>query len=70
MEKGKVKWFNSAKGFGFITPDIEGKDVFLHISALKAANINEVMDGDVIEYTLQEFRGRQVASDIKLIQKL
>ena len=68
MEKGKVKWFNSAKGFGFITPDIEGKDVFLHISALKAANINEVMDGDVIEYTLQEFRGRQDASDVKLIK--
>ena len=66
--KGTVKWFNSSKGFGFITPDIEGKDVFLHISALKAANINEVMDGDVIEYTLQEFRGRQVASDIKLIK--
>ena len=68
MEKGKVKWFNSAKGFGLITPDIEGKDVFLHISALKAANIKEVMDGDVIEYTLQEFRGRQVASDIKVIK--
>ena len=68
MEKGKVKWFNSAKGFGFITPDIEGKDAFLHISALKAANIKEVMDGDVIEYTLQEFRGRQVASDIKVIK--
>ena len=68
MEKGKVKWFNSAKGFGFITPDIEGKDVFLHISALNAANINEVMDGAVIEYTLQEFRGRQVASDIKVIK--
>ena len=68
MEKGKVKWFNSANGFGFITPDIEGKDVFLHISALKAANIKEVMDGDVIEYTLQEFRGRQVASDVKVIK--
>ena len=68
MANGKEKWFNSAKGFGFITPDIEGKDVFLHISALKAANIKEVMDGDVIEYTLQEFRGRQVASDIKVIK--
>ena len=68
MEKGKVKWFNSAKGFGFITPDGEGKDVFLHISALKAANIKEVMDGDVIEYELKEFKGRQVASDIKIIK--
>ena len=62
MEKGKLKWYNPVKGFGFITPDIEGKDVFLHISALKAANINEVMDGDVIEYTLQEFRGSIVNS--------
>ena len=68
MEKGKVKWLNSAKGFGFITPDVEGKDVFLHISALKAANIKEVMDGDVIEYELKEFKGRQVASDIKIIK--
>ena len=53
MAKGKIKWFNSAKGFGFITPDNEGKDVFLHISALKAANIKEVMDGEVVEYELQ-----------------
>jgi len=69
MEKGKIKWFNSAKGFGFITPDNEGKDVFLHISALKAANIGEVNDGDMVEYTLQEFKGREVASDIKIIKE-
>ena len=68
MATGKIKWFNSAKGFGFITPDEEGKDVFLHISALKAANIKEVMDGDVVEYQLQEFRDRQVATDIKVIK--
>ena len=68
MATGKIKWFNSAKGFGFITPDEEGKDVFLHISALKAANLKEVMDGDVVEYQLQEFRDRQVATDIKVIR--
>jgi len=68
MAQGKIKWFNSAKGFGFITPDVEGKDIFLHISALKAANIKEVMDGDVVEYQLQEFRDRQVANDIKVIK--
>ena len=66
MATGKVKWFNSAKGFGFITPDIEGKDVFLHISTLKAANLKEVIDGEVIEYELKEFRGREVATDIKV----
>jgi cold shock protein len=68
MATGKIKWFNSAKGFGFITPDEEGKDVFLHISALKVANLKEVMDGDVVEYQLQEFRDRQVATDIKVIK--
>ena len=68
MATGKIKWFNSAKGFGFITPDDEGKDVFLHISALKAANLKEVMDGDIVEYQLQEFRDRQVATDIKVIK--
>jgi|TARA_B110000977_G_C10598219_1_gene307126 CspA family cold shock protein len=68
MATGKIKWFNSAKGFGFITPDEEGKDVFLHISALKAANLKEVMDGDIVEYQLQEFRDRQVATDIKVIK--
>jgi cold shock protein len=52
----------------FITPDEEGKDVFLHISALKVANLKEVMDGDVVEYQLQEFRDRQVATDIKVIK--
>jgi len=69
MAKGKIKWFNSAKGFGFITPDDEGKDVFLHISALKAANLKEVNDGEVVEYELQEFRGREVATDIKIIRE-
>ena len=69
MAQGKIKWFNSATGFGFITPDVEGKDIFLHISALKAANIKEVMDGDVVEYQLQEFRDRQVATDIKIIKE-
>ena len=68
MATGKIKWFNSAKGFGFITPDEEGKDVFLHISALKVANLKEVMDGDVVEYQLQEFGDRQVATDIKVIK--
>ena len=49
MATGKIKWFNSAKGFGFITPDQEGKDVFLHVSALKASNLSDVHDGDLME---------------------
>ena len=67
MATGKIKWFNSAKGFGFITPDQEGKDVFLHVSALKASNLSDVQDGDLMEYELVEFRGRQVAGNLKRI---
>ena len=67
MATGKIKWFNSAKGFGFITPDQEGKDVFLHVSALKASNLSAVHDGDLMEYELVEFRGRQVAGNLKRI---
>ena len=67
MATGKIKWFNSAKGFGFITPDQEGKDVFLHVSALKASNLSDVHDGDLMEYELVEFRERQVAGNLKRI---
>ena len=67
MATGKIKWFNSAKGFGFITPDQEGKDVFLHVSSLKASNLSDVHDGDKMEYELVEFRGRQVAGNLKRI---
>lgn len=65
---GKVKWYNSAKGFGFITPDNGGKDVFIHVSAMKASNIKNLTDGQVISYDLTEFRGREVASNLKLIE--
>ncbi|MEG4641810.1 cold-shock protein [Paracoccus sp. APAP_BH8] len=45
MANGTVKWFNAAKGFGFIAPEHGGKDVFLHISALERAGLNSVADG-------------------------
>ena len=57
MATGKVKWFDAKKGFGFITPDEGGKDAFLHVSALQAANISSVTDGQAVEYELTEQRG-------------
>ena len=67
MATGKVKWFDAKKGFGFITPDEGGKDAFLHVSALQAANIQSVNDGQAVTYELTEQRGKQAASEIALI---
>ena len=67
MATGKVKWFDAKKGFGFITPDEGGKDAFLHVSALQAANIQSVNDGQAVSYELTEQRGKQAASEIALI---
>jgi len=67
MATGKVKWFDAKKGFGFITPDEGGKDAFLHVSALQAANIQSVSDGQAVSYELTEQRGKMAASEIALI---
>ena len=67
MATGKVKWFDAKKGFGFITPDDGGKDAFLHVSALQAANVQSVNDGQAVSYELTEQRGKEAASEIALI---
>jgi CspA family cold shock protein len=67
MATGKVKWFDAKKGFGFITPDDGGKDAFLHVSALQAANVQSVSDGQAVSYELTEQRGKMAASEISLI---
>ena len=50
MAKGTVKFFNSAKGFGFITPEGGAKDVFVHVSALQAAGLYELREGQQVSY--------------------
>ena len=67
MATGKLKWFDAKKGFGFITPDDGGKDAFLHVSALQAANVQSVSDGQAVSYELTEQRGKMSASEIALI---
>ena len=66
MATGKVKWFDAKKGFGFITPDDGGKDAFLHVSALQAAGVESVNDGQAVSYELKEPRGNEAASEIQL----
>ena len=53
MAKGKVKWFNSQKGYGFIEPEDGTQDVFVHISAVKAAGMDELSDGQSLSYELE-----------------
>ena len=65
MTTGKIKWFNSAKGYGFI--EQEGKDVFLHISALKEAGIDTLQEGEEIEFEIGENKGKKNAINIKKI---
>jgi CspA family cold shock protein len=53
---GTVKFFNTAKGFGFVQPEDGSKDVFLHVSALERAGINGVYEGDKISFVLEDDR--------------
>jgi CspA family cold shock protein len=57
MAIGTVKWFNAAKGYGFIQPDDGSNDVFLHIYDVQRSGIQEPREGDKLEYELQ--RGQQ-----------
>jgi CspA family cold shock protein len=65
--EGSVKWFNPTKGFGFIQPSDGGKDVFVHISALHAAGIKELQDGQKVSFELETVKDRTSAIDIKII---
>ena len=53
MAVGKVKWFNSEKGFGFITND-EGKDIFVHFSAIQAEGFKTLEEGQTVDYEVVE----------------
>jgi CspA family cold shock protein len=56
---GTVKFFNTAKGYGFIQPDGGGKDVFVHATALEQANIRSLNEGDKVTFVLEDDkRGR------------
>ncbi|MEJ2060195.1 MAG: cold-shock protein [Gammaproteobacteria bacterium] len=54
MLTGTVKWFNETKGFGFITPDDGGKDVFVHFSAISASGFKTLTEGQKVSYEIQE----------------
>jgi CspA family cold shock protein len=66
MAIGTVKWFNASKGFGFIRPESGGKDVFVHITAVQAAGLEGLNDGQRVSYEVQLQRGKESAGNLKL----
>ena len=67
MSKGKIKWFNPTKGYGFIENDAGGKDVFLHISALEQSGIDNLEEGEAVSFEIGESRGKENAVNITKI---
>lgn len=67
MATGTVKFFNSAKGFGFITPDDGGTDVFVHISAVEASGMRSLFDGQKVSFDIGADRktGRSRAEHVQ-----
>lgn len=67
MSTGKVKWFNQEKGFGFITNDEDGKDIFVHFSAINAEGFKTLEEGQKVSFEIVEGdRGPQAANIVKL----
>lgn len=66
MASGTVKWFNAQKGFGFIQPDQGGNDVFVHISAVEAAGLRGLNEGQKVSYDIVTERGKASAANLKV----
>jgi len=65
MATGIVKWFNTTKGYGFITPDEGGPDAFVHISAVQNCGLQGLNEGQKVQFELQEQRnGKMAAEDL------
>ena len=64
MSKGTVKWFNGTKGYGFISPEGGGGDVFVHISAVERAGLSTLNEGQKVQYELVTERGKTAAGNI------
>ena len=66
MATGTVKWFNPAKGYGFIQPKGGGRDVFVHISAVERAGLSSLNEGQTVEYEIVSNRGKESADNLKV----
>lgn len=67
MASGKVKWFNDGKGFGFITPDDGGKDLFAHYSEIQSTGFKALAEGQQVEFTVKQGPKGPQATGIKVV---
>jgi len=68
MPTGTVKWFNTDKGYGFIAPDEGGKDVFVHVTAVKEAGLAGLAENQKVLFEVHEGRdGRSLAGELQLV---
>ncbi len=66
MATGKVKWFNEAKGYGFIEPDGGGRDVFVHYSAIQGEGYKTLSEGQLVDFeVIQGEKGPQASNVVK-----
>ena len=62
---GKIKWFNSKKGYGFVTEDETNKDIFLHVSALEESKLRVLKEEQKIKFDIKEEQNKLQAINIK-----
>ncbi|MDB9760414.1 cold shock domain-containing protein [Pelagibacteraceae bacterium] len=67
MPTGKVKWFNSKKGYGFITEDKTNKDIFLHVSVLEDSKLKMLKEEQALEFEIKEENNKLQATNLKKI---
>jgi CspA family cold shock protein len=67
MPIGTVKWFSAEKGYGFITPDEGGKDVFVHYSAIQAEGYRSLNEGQKVEYEVVQGQKGPQAANVKIM---
>ena len=67
MAKGTVKWFNNSKGYGFITPEDGGKDVFVHHNAIQGEGYKSLDEGQTVEFDVQQ--GQKGPEAVNVVKK-